>query len=629
MTATIAFFSYPRLTEYIKGLKIEMPQNVQVRIFELALDKAVQKALEIERKGEADVFLASGGNANLLRNKMKSPFVEIKVTGFDLLTSLSHIAKQSHKVAIISCIRGLPQLNVIREILTLDIKEFIYNDPAEIDCILQELASSNENDILGGSLAVEKAEAAGFRGHIIYSYEGIYQAFTTASEIAIHGRKFKEQTKSMQALLDFANCGIMSVNSNGYITSFNNHAERITKKSRERVLGKHISSIMPSTKFPTVINTGQPVMDELERIGMTDLLINWAPVIVSNEIIGAVGTFQAVNIIQASEKKLRVNLHQKGLIAKTFLSDIVGDSPAVKKAKRQAELFAESDSTILILGATGTGKELFAQGIHNASRRSQGPFMALNCAALPQNLLESELFGYAEGAFTGAKKDGKQGLFELAHGGTIFLDEIGEAPLAVQPRLLRVLEQKEIFRIGDDKVIPVDVRIIAATNKDLRELVKEGKFREDLYYRICILILHLPNLMQRKQDIIPLMRYFLLCENLSLPEHIFQGITTHNHFLEYNWPGNIRELKSFVKRLGTLVKISKDIDELLSLALPMNGNEVGRKKELAETIEAINRCGGNKTQAASELGISRSTLWRRIKQLDRIDPLILDNKLKF
>ena len=282
-------------------------------------------------------------------------------------------------------------------------------------------------------------------------------------------------------------------------------------------------------------------------------------------------------------------------------------------AKKKAELFAQSESNVLIYGRTGTGKELFAQGIHNASRRAQGPFVAINCAALPENLLESELFGYEEGAFTGARKGGKQGLFELAHGGTIFLDEISEISAGVQARLLRVLEEREVMRLGGESVIPVDVRVVAATNRDLNTLVQQGQFREDLFFRLYVLELRLPTLAERVEDIPLLMERFLLENKVMLELAEIKQIAHHHLLTTYSWPGNVRELKNFAERIVTLCSMQPDPDQLLHTIFE---NRRGIKKnhsEKQDILRVLKEVGGNRTLAAANC-ISRTTLWRRLKE---------------
>ncbi len=257
---------------------------------------------------------------------------------------------------------------------------------------------------------------------------------------------------------------------------------------------------------------------------------------------GLVVHLQEITKVQRLEGEIRREMYAKGQIAKFSFNDIVGKSSSIERTIKYAKGFAVCDDTILIEGESGTGKELFAQAIHNGSRRYEHPFVAVNCASLPDNLLESELFGYVEGAFTGAKKGGKLGLFEVAHKGTIFLDEIGDISQLLQARLLRVLQEKQIRRIGDDRVIPVDVRVIAATNRKLSDLVANEQFRHDLYYRLNVLKLLLPPLRERLQDIPDLARYLLknwskdleYCKKLEL-DRAFKILQA------YSWPGNIRE----------------------------------------------------------------------------------------
>jgi propionate catabolism operon transcriptional regulator len=281
-------------------------------------------------------------------------------------------------------------------------------------------------------------------------------------------------------------------------------------------------------------------------------------------------------------------------------------------ARNKAAHYAKSKAAILILGESGTGKELFAQAIHNESSRTNQPFVAVNCAALPENLLESELFGYDEGAFTGARKGGKPGLFELAHRGTIFLDEIGEMPLQIQSRLLRVLEEREVMRLGGDRLLPVDIRIVAATNRNIWEMVKNGHFREDLYYRLCVLELYLPQLIARKTDIPLLLNKFLSSYPIGFLADDLAALCDHPFFRVYPWPGNVRELKNFAERASVLYRPGCSIDDLVASLTPRNQLLSSEQDQLLETLAEAD---GNKADAAKRLGISRTTLWRKMQRL--------------
>ncbi|MCX7781786.1 MAG: sigma 54-interacting transcriptional regulator, partial [Negativicutes bacterium] len=295
-----------------------------------------------------------------------------------------------------------------------------------------------------------------------------------------------------------------------------------------------------------------------------------------------------------------------------------------------AELYAATDSAILIQGESGTGKELFAQSIHNASKRKNGPFVAVNCAAIPEQLLESELFGYEGGAFTGARKEGKQGLFELAHNGTIFLDEIGEIAKSLQARLLRVLQEKEIMRVGGDKIIPINIRIISATNQDLKLRTEQGAFREDLFYRLNVFNIVLPPLRERKEDIAILARNFLQKFAGNLPDYDQPVSELMPLLTSYDWPGNIRELSNFMERLAMLANHSpqRSWTEMLQkvIQVPLNKEETltvrvncrGSLKQVVSRFEKklINdmliKHAGNHEQVAKALGIGKTTLWRKM-----------------
>jgi len=269
-----------------------------------------------------------------------------------------------------------------------------------------------------------------------------------------------------------------------------------------------------------------------------------------DEKIGVVTAFQDVTSIQKVEQEVRKELQGRGLSAKYTVHDIIGKSKSITSTLEVLRKISVTDKTVLILGENGTGKELFAHSIHNLSKRRNGPFLPVNFAGLPESLAESELFGYEGGSFTGAKKSGKPGLFELAHNGTLFLDEIGDASPTVQALLLRVLQEKQVMRIGGQQIIPIDVRIIAATNRSLKKLVEEGKFRQDLYYRLFVLPLRVPPLRERKEDIPLLVEHFIK-QNSVVKVHI-EPVVMHR-LMSYDWPGNVRELNSVVQYMTSVM----------------------------------------------------------------------------
>jgi transcriptional regulator with PAS, ATPase and Fis domain len=333
-------------------------------------------------------------------------------------------------------------------------------------------------------------------------------------------------------------------------------------------------------------------------------------------------SFSSVKQVQHSERKLQERLN-KGHQATYSFKDIIGTSPALRQSIETARRFARVDSSVLITAETGCGKEMFAQSIHRASRRRNGPFVVVNCAALPENLLESSLFGYEKGAFTGASREGRQGSFLTANGGTIFLDEVSEMPLNLQARFLRVLQEKEVVPLGSDEVIKVDLRVVAATNRNMQKLISEGSFRNDLYYRLAVLQLNIPNLNQRKEDIPELVRHFLYKRardlDLLCPE-ISEEALAYLQTLEY--PGNIRQLQNITERILVLHDavgpVSLDLVRSVAQTEPAHTETVqpvhSRKDEKEDIIQALAACGNNRARTAEMLGISTVTLWRKLKK---------------
>ncbi|MGG1576055.1 sigma-54 interaction domain-containing protein, partial [Fictibacillus sp. NRS-1165] len=373
-----------------------------------------------------------------------------------------------------------------------------------------------------------------------------------------------------------------------------------------------------------VLQTGRKEIGDVAKILDRQIIINRFPVMLNQTVVGAVSNFKEITDLQRMEMKLRKKLHESGLEAKYRLDDIIGESRTIKEAKEQAKIISQTDATVLITGESGTGKELFAQGIHLGSSRAIGPFVAVNCAAFPESLLESELFGYEEGSFSGARKGGKQGLFELAHGGTLFLDEIGEMPLQIQAHLLRVLQERSVRRIGGQRNIPVNVRIIAATNSDIEEEMNKKEFRTDLYYRLNVLSLELPALRERLEDIPLLMRHFLEQFNEM---HRKQIAKVEDGFVpvlqDYHWPGNIRELRNVLERIVLLQKGTEISAKDASFFYPklrkrQSKETVGSEATIKESERDLIRKAllkyDSKAKAAHSLGIDRSTLWRKIKE---------------
>ena len=619
MKPVIACMSYGELTSLIEKNKNRFSNSADIKIINKLIEDAIKVAHKMEKNSEADVFVCSG-NFSFLSCPLLSPVVEIKVTGYDLLLALKEAKKYSNKVSIVTHNNNkIQHLHEIHDILTISVEQLSYNNPFEAEKIINKLFKEGVDNIIGPGLVLEIARNLGMHATLIYSEDGVNRALATAISIAQSKKKESEKAERFRIIMDFAHEGIVATDKRGIVTVINPQAEKITKVSRKEALGCSIEKILPNDSITKVLQSGKPEINHIHAIKEVKVVTNMVPIIVNNEVAGAVATFKDVSAIQEAEEKIRKKTYEKGLVAKFYLDDILGNSEQIREAKRKALLYAQNESTILIIGESGTGKELFAQGIHNASSRAKHPFVAINCQALPDNLLESELFGYEEGAFTGARKGGKPGIFEIAHGGTIFLDEIGEISPKLQSRLLRVLEEYEVMRIGSNCIRPVNIRVIAATNINLWERVNQGKFREDLYYRLNVLELNIPPLRMRKEDI-PLLVTKVLSELRSdLKESEIAKIAKHPLFIKYSWPGNIRELKNIVERFAVL--FSGNFDEASYLLSTLFNKQIENSvtsNEYKKINRVLNDVRGNKTEAARRLGISRTTLWRKLKQYEHI-----------
>lgn len=413
------------------------------------------------------------------------------------------------------------------------------------------------------------------------------------------------------------------------------------------VVGKHISEVDPTVRLPLVLKTGVPEIGRKHKFSNGKVaLVDRIPIFEDDKVVGGVGIILVDNlnnmelrnsIIHTINPQIPENVLQT-YRAKYCFEDIFSNSHLGKRCKSQAKSYAITDLPILITGESGVGKELYAHSVHNFSMRKNNPFVSVNCAAIPENLIESELFGYESGSFTGANKTGKPGKFELADGGTIFLDEIGDLPLTMQAKLLRALQENHIEKIGSNKLISTNVRIIAATNCNLEEKVAKKEFRSDLYYRLNVLNLYVPPLRERPEDIPLLVDHFITsfyqrCGIYKkFPEDVIDVLK------EYNWPGNIRELKNITERLAVISSdniITKEYIPPYILEssyrnaaknyMPSLESSKGSLSNIIEEVEGqiildtLKSCNYNKSQAADVLGIPRMTLYRKLKKMDAED----------
>ena len=514
----------------------------------------------------------------------------------------------------------------LRDFMDLEVETVTVENEEDAERGLLALRKKGFCDIIGGGMAVQIANQLNMNGIFIQSGpEAIFQAFLEAKNLAHVRRYEQERGEQFRTILDYTAEGIVAVDAAGRINLANKAAIKLMGLT-EKIIGESASEVISSLGLERVLRTRQSELGLFEVIGGNQVAINCVPIVINDQSAGAVAAFQPVTAIQELESKIRQKIYRRGLVAKFNFTDILCVSPIMRETLVLAQEYAKVDSNVLILGETGTGKEVFAQSIHNTGKRSAGPFVPINCAALPESLLESELFGYVEGAFTGAAKGGKIGLFEQAHRGTIFLDEISEISPRLQGRLLRVLQEREIMRLGDDRVIPIDVRIIAATNKNLQKMMREGQFRPDLYYRLDILKLDLPPLRQRTEDVLPLMRHFMKTYAVRFQKPFVElTVAAKKYLMGYEWPGNVRELRNIAERLTVLGQYNQaGIDEsrIRGMLAPQtedlrdikaNGLEKTEPVWVSQIYESLKKNNNHYGKTATQLGISRTTLWRRIK----------------
>lgn len=432
------------------------------------------------------------------------------------------------------------------------------------------------------------------------------------------------EKKKLEILIDSMDKAIVSIDINGYIDRYNSKFKKIFSLNNIDIENKSIVNVLdfinePLNKDFKKYKSGM----FFYRKGSYEIkgIYNINKIIVKDKLKGYVIDF--IDKREAIKNYNRINKDYK-----IILDNIIGESNLIKSIKKEAFIASKSSSTVLISGESGTGKELFARAIHNHSNRVDNPFIAVNCAAIPDNLLESELFGYEEGAFTGAKKGGKLGKFELAHKGTIFLDEIGDMSLHLQAKLLRVLQEKELDKIGGKTNVSIDVRIIAATNKDLEDMVSKGNFREDLYYRLNVIPIHLPSLRERKEDI-PLLIDFTIKEySKKLGKNVeYVDKDVLKVMINYKWPGNIRELQNIIEYSINMSSSSVITLDVIPQKLKNNSCHEAIEKsgeirtldnlEKEEIIKALNKFKDykkDKELAAKALGISRATLYRKLEK---------------
>jgi len=637
-----------RLARAVAAAVKPQAARADIQIIDCDFDESLDRARALQREGRTDVLISAGATGEYLRQQLDMAVVLMRNNGMDLLRAVADARARAARVAVLTYREIDADLEDLLGVLKIDVELATYSTLRQAERQVAQAKRAGCGAVVGSSMVTEIAEAAGLHGFLAMGAQATRDALDDA--IALHqiARIQGDRRRWLDAVLHSLHDGMVAVDHAGRVQSINGAMASLLDVDVDAVLGRDIASLDVPQDLRPLLAGGREIRNQVLPLHRKQVVANVMPLPDFGEGHGVVLTVQETASVRQAERRIRSSERRAHAGARHRLEDIAGRSAAIARALSTASAYAQANATVLIAGESGTGKELFAQGIHNASARRLEPFVGVNCGAFPESLLESELFGHEEGAFTGARRGGKPGLFEAAHRGTLFLDEIGDMPLTLQTRLLRVLQEREVTRLGSTEPTRVDVRVIAATHRDLADLVRTGRFRQDLYYRIAILHLHVPPLRDRIEDIEPIAQRILG----SMPNLAARDAQAVLHrFLprlqRHRWPGNVRELENVLERAvllcnagGTAASIDLDVfmglgavsdtevrtgtsvdaenpaglvDQEKATAL----RQLGRTTEAQHVRRALEACGGNMKRAAAALGISRSTLWRRLREADR------------
>lgn len=623
---------YGKLSELVYRASMQIKdENIQITLLE-GLSEVIVDEIEQAIYDGADVIVAGGSNADFVEKHFDIPVVHIRISSYDYIKAVNQAKQLGDKIAVF--VMEGPQIHDFKNIgklMGVPINVITY---CTGDNLQSAIASCGANVVIGASHTAEVAEKLGIPSVLIYpGEEAVVDAFLEANKLINTMRRDQTRRELTDALIRCTPNSIVIIDDQCRITAFNSEAEKAYHKKAISVMGQPVSEVLKECNLNELLNSQIDKESEIYTIGDKMYLQKQIRITYADQVTGAIEILAELTDIRHAEYRYNVEQSKKNqhkrFYAKTHFADIVGFSKSLEETINEAKLFSKTDSSILIFGETGTGKELFAQSIHNFSDRKNGPFVAINCAALPENLLESELFGYEEGAFTGSKKGGKMGIFELANGGTIFLDEIGEIGLPLQARLLRVIQEKEVMRLGGDRIYKFDARVISATNKDIAHM-DDKQFRKDLLYRLKVFELKIPPLRERDDDVIEIFLFFLK-HHINLYDYeveIFKPV--FSLLKNYTWPGNVRELQNVCERFCLYLKqtlhpsqrllkryIVRAIGEEVFVEDVLRQNNYSpelyknNEKLFSELIATLKQCFDyNNEQIASVLGVSRTTLWR-------------------
>ncbi|AJW46927.1 propionate catabolism operon regulatory protein PrpR [Ralstonia mannitolilytica] len=628
-----------RLSDLFLDIAAEYNDRAELRVVTRGFEDIVR---EIDMAGpqRPDVVVAGGSNGAYLKPRLSLPVVVINPTGFDVMHALARarraVADAAQPVALVTHGDTPEEVRRFVAAYNMDVVFASYASRQDAESCVLDLRDRGVGAVVGPGLVTDLAARAGMQAVFLYSRDSVRAAFDTALEVVQATRREAQRRQRLDNLLQHLRDGVVALDAQGRVEAINERLATALGIDAKQAIGQPLLSIAPNLLGLLPDADG----DTLGTVRGVSYVIHRGPLAGMGAADGTVFTFQESRAVERLDRTLRSRQRPQQFSARYRLDDLVGASPPMERVRTLVRRYARSDATVLVLGESGTGKEMVAQSMHELSARRDFPFVAINCGAFPEALLESELFGYEEGAFTGARKGGKAGLIEAAHRGTLFLDEIGEMPLPLQSRLLRVLQEREVVRLGSTEPTRVDIRVVAATHRALTDAVEAGAFRADLYYRLNILSIALPPLRERPDDVMPLAaellvqaarrepRLLLRIADTDEAAHLLAGIAAP--LQRYTWPGNVRELQSVVERIAVELADTDDASPLTQDVLRMIAPEVfaqtARGRGGAQTLrersrgveaEAIRAAlaahGGDRDAVCAALGISKTTLWRRLQ----------------
>lgn len=590
---------------------------------------------DLKHKG-VKVLVARGPWVNKLREFTDLPVFDYNPDAVDLLRVLTKARDMADTVGLSNVYGYEEDWEVFERALGIRIlvSAGLVDPKSETMPRLEELAGLGARVFVGGELTLRCAESLGMPALYLESGpQSIRGALLEARELLRGVSKENERTQVLQTVLDNMEDGVVAFTAEGKVIAGNRTAADLTGL-REIRPGMSLRDLPAPWRTASSLMEGTEAPPRILPVREKKVLFRSLPIRTNGVVTNGIVFSQEIHKVQKTEAYIRKNLYDRGFVARHTFDDMVAESPEMLSVIQLARQYSKKNGAILIFGETGAGKDLLAQSIHNASDRAKNPFVAVNCAALPETLLESELFGYEEGAFTGARKGGKPGLFEIAHGGTVFLDEISSMSPAVQARLLRVLEEHSVVRLGGDTVVPLNIRLISACNQDLPRKIAERQFREDLFFRVAVLLIEIPPLRERPSDIEPSLRRFLglkPADPLPFSEEVMRQLKARA------WPGNLRQLANFSERLLALQEICSGPDEAAQNAMEtmsvvekvadagrhaVSSGELvvspGRLNDMMASLltQIVSKRGGSLASIASGLGISKSGLWKMLRRYD-------------